>query len=132
MTDNSIDDRIDSFMQEETPSSIAVKSLIRVEKRQKGDTDTDIELKTDLTDDLVRLHSIAQIMSNVLSTDEKTFADNNIIGELVNKLERKLVSKNRMSRTEIVNVARQPDMNMTSDGMQMRDSFMKRLVTPRR
>ena len=132
MTDNSIDDRIDSFMQEETPSSIAVKSLIRVEKRQKGDTDTDIELKTDLTDDLVRLHSLAQIMSNVLSTDEKTFADNNIIGELVNKLERKLVSKNRMSRTEIVNVARQPDMNMTSDGMQMRDSFMKRLVTPRR
>lgn len=122
---DSIEDKLENFMNEQSPTSMAVRSLVDVKKNKSGETDTDIELKTDLDDKNIKLHTKAMVMNDFL---ESVFGES-IIKTVVNIKERKLVSKDRGSRREIVEVARNPDMNMIQGQENM--GFMKRLVTPR-
>ncbi len=123
-----IDDQVDDFILEKSPQSEAVKSLINVKGREKGALETDIELKTDLSDDDTKIHTAVDLLSNVLEMDEETFSSRIVIAQLVNKKERKLLSKNRQSRQEIVNVARQPDTFVTQD-QQQNMGWMKRFFS---
>ncbi len=112
---SSIDERIEGMLKEESAQSEAVKSLINVKEREIGKLGSEIELKTDLSDKDICVHTAVDMMSNLL---EKTFNKKSIIGDLINIKERKLLSKNRQSRREIVEVAKSPDMNMLQDPMQ--------------
>lgn len=119
-----IEDEIDQIIKDETPTGQAVESLIKVKKREKGQ-DSEIELKTDLDESDVCVHTSIDMLNNFLEMGHKDFSKVSVIGELVNKKERKLLSKNRRSRLEIVEVARHPDLNMVQE--QVKDSFVKRL-----
>lgn len=124
-----IDNKLEEMLTEESPTSAAVKSLINVKDRVSG-KDSEIELKTDLDIEQVNVHTIVDLCMGFLEMDEKDFKKNIVGVNLVNKKERKLLSKNRMSRAEIVQVARQPDLNMLPE--QHNEGFLKRFFTSRR
>lgn len=126
------DDVNDVILNDQTPAGEAVKHLIDVKPRVSGMSDTDIELKTDLDSDEIRLHTVADVLSTILESKPDVFNSKCIISDLVNKKERKSLSKNRLSRQEIVAVARQPDMFMGNPEQQQSQGFIKRLFMPRR
>ena len=106
-----IDDEIENILRDESPTTKAVKSLIEVKDREAGKHNSEIELKTDLDSNQICIHTAVSVMNNVLEQSEKDFGKSCILGNLLEIKERKLLSKDRKSRQEIVNVARQPDMN---------------------
>ena len=120
---DTLDDAISNIMKDETAQSQAVKSLIEVKDRQIGKLGSEIELKTDLTERDVCLHTAIDMMANILEMDKESFSKKSIIGNLTTLKERKLLSKDRKSRQEIVEVAKSPDMNMMSNEPQ---SMVKR------
>lgn len=129
--DKSLDETLDSMLKEESAQTEAVKSLIRVKEKVLGELGTDIELKTDLTEKDICLHTSVDMLSFILDMKKGDFAKNAIIGHLTNLKERKLLSKDRKSRSEIVEVAKTPDMKMFSD-MPMQQSPIKRFFMGRR
>lgn len=126
-----LDEAIEGEIREKNPTAEAVTHLLSVKKRLKGEPDTDIELKTDLSENDVKIHTAVDLMASFLSMDDNQFVKTPIISELVNKKERKLLSKDRKSRQEIVDVARQPDMFMDREEVQ-KQSMMKRFFTSRK
>lgn len=121
-----IDESIEGLIKEENPQAEAVRTLINVRDKIKDKLGSDIELKTDLTEKDVIIHTGVDMLNRILST--KDFDKTIITEDLVQLKERKLVSKNRLSRKEIVEVARNPDMNMVDSP---RESFVKRMFSPR-
>lgn len=103
-----IDDDIDKMISEETPQSKSTNALIDVTTRKKGEF-SNIELKTDLTESDVCLHTRAEMLQRFLETkDMKT----PMLSLLVEIKERKLLSKDRKSRLEIVEIGKQPDQSL--------------------
>lgn len=121
-----IDEEIDELIKEDNPTSKAVSSLVEVKDRIKGKLSTDTETKTDLTDVQLRVDTAGAIISHVLEMSSKDFQERCILGILVDSFERKSISKNRLSRQEIVNVARQPDQqNIIPDNSGMLSNFFR-------
>lgn len=123
-----LDEKLDEIIKDESAQARAVKSLIEVRPKIKNTFGSDIEVKTDLNEKDVCLHTAADMLQSFLNV--KSFKDSNIISDLVQLKERKLLSKNRKSRQEIVDVARSPDMTMMQPDNQ--GNFVKRLFTSRK
>lgn len=126
-----IEDQVEQVLKESSPKADAVKALIDVKKRVVGE-DSDVEVKTDLTRDDVSVHSLLDTMSNILEMTPQQFNSKCILAELVHKKERKLISKDRMSRREIVDVARNPDQQILAGTQGQDQSFLKRFFTSRK
>lgn len=132
MVKETLDENIDKLLKEESATTKAVESLITVKDRVTGKA-SEVELKTDLSDDEIKLHTVLAVTSDVLEMDEKTFKTKCILADVIEKKERKALSKNRKSREEIVMVARQPDIQMGGmGGMPQKDNFVKRFFSSRR
>ncbi len=128
--EGSIDQNINDILKEENPTAEAVKALIKVEKRVAGQ-DSEVELKTDLTEDEIKIHTVLGVLSNLIEMKAEDFNSKCILSDVIEKKERKSLSKDRKSRLEIVEVARHPDMNMGfSDGGN--ESFIKRFFSSRK
>ena len=117
-----LDEEVENIFKEENPTATAVNSLVKIEN------DRDVELKTDLSGDEIKIHSVLAVVNDVLEMNEKRFTDKCVLGGLILSKERKSLSKERKSREEIVAVAKQPDMNISQSGMEnaniMRKMFM--------
>lgn len=125
-----IDDSIEGILKESSPQGDAVKALISVEKRNIKDPDTDVELKTDLSSDEIKIHTMMNVIDSMIQ--QKDWGKVSVFSDLINKKERKALSKNRGSRQEIVAVARNPDLNMhdaASDTAPL--SFIQRMFRPK-
>jgi len=125
----SIDDDVDEIIKDDNPTAQAVESLIKVRDQKKGQQ-SEIELKTDLDDSDVCVHTSVDMLQAVLEMEGDDMATKSILGILVNKKERKLLSKDRKSRLEIVEVARHPDMNVSQD--QAKQGFVQRFFSRRK
>lgn len=128
MTDT-IEETLDKVMKDETAQTRAVSSLIDVKDRIAGKIGTDIELKTDLTGKETCIHTAVDMIGFFLKVSPDKFDDMDILPTLTNLKERKLLSKGRKSRDEIVNVAKNPDLNMQQAESQ---GFVRKLFTPKR
>lgn len=129
-----LDESVDEILKEENPTAEAVKSLINVKDREAGKS-SEVELKTDLDDDEIKVHTVLSIMSGVLEMTEENFNKKCILSDVIEKKERKALSKDRKSREEIVMVARQPDIRMGGMDMGMEGQnkgFFKRMFTSRK
>jgi hypothetical protein len=128
-----LDDEVEGEIRDESPQTKAVSALIDIKERSvdsKGKTSRgDVELKTDLTDQDTCSHTVVEFMNELLRFDRGKSHDFDIAGVLVEKKERKLLSLNRKSRIEIVNVARQPDISMMDDNV--KKGLWSKMVTPR-
>ena len=123
-----IDEKIENLVREDNPQAEAVKSLINVQERIKGKRTTDVEIKTDLSEDQIRIHSVLQALSHIIEMDAEEFNETCVLGNVIELIERKSISKNRLGRGEVVNVARNPDTNIGESDM--RQSVLKRFFTP--
>lgn len=123
-----LDEHIDEIIREESAQGRAVKSLIEIKEKKKDKLGSDIEVKTDLDEKQVCVHTAADMLQLFLSS--KSFKNMNIVSDLVELKERKLLSKNRESRREIVEVARTPDMQMINPEQQ--GNFVQKLFTSRK
>jgi hypothetical protein len=109
---------------------IAVEHLVSVKKPEsrKEDFGTEIELKTELSEMDVFVHTVCDEVNRWLSlSKEDDMANINVLGTIVERKERKLLSKGRKSRSEIVEVARPQQQG---DNAQTQN-FIRRLFTPR-
>ncbi len=131
MTEKTIDEKINEAMNETTPTGEAVKALINVEERKAG-KDSDVELKTDLTADEIKVHTVLGVLSNLIEMKAEDFTKKCILSSVIEKKERKSLSKDRKSRTEIVEIARQPDVNMPLGTQSGNESFVKRFFTSKK
>jgi hypothetical protein len=115
----------------DNPTGDAIKSLIRVKPTERA-KDSDVELKTELEgNNEVRGHALLSTCSKVLEMSEAEFSGSIIIGQLIDKKERKAWSKNRRSRSEIVEIARQPEIPRDSLVDARKEGFFRKLFTPR-
>lgn len=130
--DDVTNDALDGMYEEKTATAQAVESLINVSPKLRG-KDSDVELKTDLSLDQVKIHSTLDVLGKAIEMTPKEFKATCILPMVIEKLERKSLSKNRLSRQEIVNVARQPDMSMGMDMQEqnVKKGFIKGLFRPR-
>lgn len=128
MVKPSLDEYTDKILQEENPTAKAVDALINVDDREAGKS-SEVELKTDLTENEVKMHTVLDTLSTTLEMSEKVFSAKSILASVIEKKERKSLSKNRMSRSEIVTVARQPDMNLGFGEPHQKQGFIKRFFT---
>lgn len=126
-----LDEKITSMIREENPTADAVKSLINVADRKAGKVGSDIELKTDLSDEQVCIHTAVDMMTNILEMRPDKFNKDCVIGDLVNLKERKLLSLDRKSRNEIVEIARHPDL-IQQDSTNQQGGFVRKLFTSRK
>jgi hypothetical protein len=122
-------DITDDILREENPQADAVNALIKSRPRVSGEP-SEIELKTDLTSDEVRIHTALDCIGNILEMPKEKFNGSCILSDIVHRKERKALSLNRKSRGEIVNVARNPDQIV--DGGQPQEGFIKRFFSSRR
>ena len=127
-----IDESIEGIIREETAQSKAVSTLIDVKKDKHGELGSDIELKTDLTADQINIHTAGDMLGLFLEMTEKKFSESaNIMRQLIKLKERKSLSKDRKSRGEIVDIARNPDMNMMGmDGGGGGGGMVRRFLSP--
>jgi hypothetical protein len=115
----------------ENPTGEAIKSLIKALPSKRAE-DSDVELKTELEgNNEVRGHALLSVCSKILEMSEKDFNESCIIGQLVDKKERKAWSKNRKSRMEIVEIARQPEIPRDAITDARKEGFFRKLFTPR-
>jgi len=126
----SIDDDVEGALAEDTAQSQAVRSLIQVKEKKKDDVGSDIELKTELTEQQTCIHTQIDILNNILGKANLTKLD--ILNNLIQLKERKLLSLKRKSRGEIVDVARNPDMSLMGMGHPPEQNFTKRFFSSRR
>ena len=130
MNNKTIDENINDILKEDNPTADAVNALIKVRERKAGE-DSEVELKTDLTEDEIKIHTVLAALSNLIEMSPSDFSKKCILSQIIEKKERKSLSKNRLSRQEIVQVAKQPDMNM--GGMGGGDeSFVKKFFTSKK
>lgn len=127
--EKNLDSITDKILSEENPTAEAVKALINVKDKQKGE-ESEIELKTDLTVDEIKIHAVLDMLNNVLEMDNEQFNNRCILSELITKKERKSLSKNRMSRTEIVTVAKHPEMDLGMQQGMKKEGFIRRFFAP--
>jgi hypothetical protein len=125
-----LDDVAEEIINDESASAEAIRSLIKVTAKESG-KDSEVELKTDLSSNEVKIHSIIDILGKIIESSSKEFSTKSIFPLVVEKIERKLLSKERKSRTEIVTVARQPDMNQNEFNVQG-EGAIKRFMLGRR
>ncbi len=111
MKEPNLEENIDKLLNEESAQAKAVSSLIYVKKKVKGELGSDIELKTDLTEKECCIHTGVDMLQHFLAMTPTEFISAPILQNLTTLKERKLLSKDRKSRGEIVDVARNPDMN---------------------
>lgn len=137
--DDTLEETVDEIISQKSPQAVAVDSLINISVSEPGELSSDVETKTDLTEDEIKLHTVVETISSLLASTSEQFMQRNIIGDLVTKKERKSISKHRQSRKEIVELARWPDMQMMgypgmppAGGVQNRPSFIGRLFGRRR
>jgi hypothetical protein len=130
MSEGSLDQFVDNIIKEANPQADAVKSLIEVKKRTRGQLNTEVELKTELSSDEIKKHSLMALLSHVVEMDDDEFSKSCIIGDLIDVKERKSISKDRKSRKEIVDVARNPDLSLQND--EVKEGWLKRFFSPKR
>lgn len=117
MVDDLIEDKVERILREENPTGEAIKSLINIKPRLKGEN-SDVELKTDLSADEVVNHTRLNFIGNILERKRSVFADTNMLNNLIEIKERKAISKERKSRAEIVAISKAPDViSPVSDSM---------------
>lgn len=128
-----LDEQVEGEIREESPQIKAVSALIDVKEKSVDNdgitTRGDVELKTDLTDSDTCAHTVVEFINELMSLDPTQFDKFDVTGVVVEKKERKLLSLNRKSRAEIVNVARQPDVSMMDDNV--KKGIWGRMFTPR-
>lgn len=129
--EKSIDENINEILKEDNPTAEAVNALIKVKDREAG-KDSEVELKTDLTEDEIKIHTVLGVLSNLMEMQPEDFTKKCILSKVIEKKERKSLSKDRKSRLEIVEVARQPDMKMGMMGDVGNESFIKRFFTSKK
>jgi len=129
--EQSIDQNINDILKDENPTAQAVNALIKVGDREAG-KDSEVELKTDLTVDEIKIHTVLGVLSNLIEMNPDDFTKKCILSEVIEKKERKSLSKDRKSRLEIVEVARQPDVNMPLGTNAGNESFVKRFFTSKK
>ena len=127
---NSIDDDVDRLFQDDNPTAEAVRSLINVTSRKKGEN-SEVELKTDLNLDEIKLHTVLETLGLVLEDDHINFNSKCILLNLIEKKERKSISKDRQSRSEIVAIARQPDQ-ILMPGQEQNPGMLKKFFTSKK
>jgi hypothetical protein len=127
----SLDEKTEQLLNDEDATATAVKSLINVDDRAKGKP-SKIELKTDLTENEVKIHSVLAVLNDVIDNGETKFKESCILGTLIERKERKALSKNRLSRGEIVAVAKQPDINGDMGNQMVKENMAKRLFMSQR
>ena len=130
MKDKTLDDEINKFLQDDNAQNKAVSALIDVKDRVQGSLGSDIELKSDLSDKDICLHTAVDMLNNILTMTEAEFMTKPVLSRLTEIKERKLVSKNRQSRKEIVDVARNPDRSTINASEN--SGIMKKWFAPRK
>ena len=95
------------LLNEENAGAEAIRSLLTVDQ-PIGSEPSDIELKTDLSEDEHKILSVLLPVDSIL-TDKNALKTKSFIGMITNRHQRLALSKDRKSRSEIVAVARQPD-----------------------
>ena len=119
-----------SIVGDSSATSRAVDTFITIARTKKGE-ESDTELKTDLSDDEVRIHSLLHTLSDVFDMNSVQFKSKCVLGIVINRKERKAWSKDRKSRTEIVEIVRQPAFPGEMGQNVRRESFVRRLFTPK-
>lgn len=130
MVAKTIDENINEILKDENPTAQAVNALIKVEDREAG-KDSDVELKTDLNEDEIKIHTVLGVLSNLIEMKPEDFTKKCILSKVIEKKERKSLSKDRKSRLEIVEVARHPDVNMMAQPTG-NESFIKKFFTSKK
>ena len=77
---------------------------------------------------MVCFHTAGDMLNDVLGMDKTKFNTECILGDLIAIKERKLLSLDRKSRQEIVEISRRPDESSIENRRQ--ENFVKRLFTP--
>lgn len=122
-----IEDVIKDSLKNKTASLLAVETLVSVKnKEHKEDFGTDVELKTDLDERSVIVHSLLDEVSRILMLSPSDFNKEIVVPKIVERKERKLLSKNRKSREEVVRVAK-PEESVE----EKRAGIFSRLFTPK-
>lgn len=130
MVAKTIDENINEILKDENPTAQAVNALIKVEDREAG-KDSDVELKTDLNEDEIKIHTVLGVLSNLIEMKPEDFTKKCILSKVIEKKERKSLSKGRKSRLEIVEVARHPDVNMMGQPTG-NESFIKKFFSSKK
>jgi hypothetical protein len=126
-----LDDITTQLMDEKSAQKIAVESLIKIAPRNEFEKfSSEVELKTDLTENEIISHSVLDILDIFTKSIEK-FSSKSVMAEIVNKKERKLLSKDRKSRTEIVDVAKAPMFPAGEMEGMRQESAVRRFFKPR-
>lgn len=128
-----IDDKIEQIIHEESANAEAIRSLINVKDRRKG-KNSDVELKTDfINEEQLINHTKGAVIGRVLEMNKSDFAKSNFFMELIETKERKSISRNRLSRREIVELSRVPDPPALFDvpPVEQKQGFFKKLFTPK-
>lgn len=122
-----IEDVIKESLKNKTASLLAVETLVNVRTKAKDSEDfgSDVELKTDLSEREVIVHSLLDEISRILNMTPAEFKQDIVVPKMVERKERKLLSKNRKSREEVVRVAKPEDTEQQQRG------FLSRLFSPK-
>jgi hypothetical protein len=127
--ESNIDETIDKLIREENAQAQAVKTLITAKPREDGVLGTDVETKTDLKEQQTCWHTQGGLINSALEMSPEQFGEKCILGDLIDLKERKLLSLERKSRLEIVEIAKNPEV--TSDERKQENLF-KKFFTPRK
>ena len=126
-----LDEKTEQLLNDEDATATAVKSLINVEDNVKGKPSS-VELKTDLTENEVKIHAVLAVLNDVIDNGEVSFKKTCVLGGLIERKERKALSKNRLSRGEIVAVAKRPDINGDMGQQIVKENMAKKLFVSQR
>lgn len=119
----------EEVINEATAKDKAVESLINVAPKMKG-KNSEVELKTDLTEADVCLHTQAAMLGKMIDLIDKPLEKaEELITDVIETKERKLLSKDRRSRLEIVEIAKSPETFMAA-GEENR-GFLSRFFKPK-
>jgi hypothetical protein len=123
-----LEDTIRQSMIPEDAGVIGVKHLVTVRNREKEDFGSEVELKTDLDSEDVFIHTVCDFANWIFTMDDanKKLEDINILGRIVEQKERKRLSLDRKSRSEVVMIAKRPEDSAPIENK----SFWRKMFTP--
>jgi len=126
-----LDEVADKILKDDSAQKKAVEALIELKPLQdKNHTET--EIKTDFeNENTVIAHTVADTINQFIF-DSKNFGKLSVLGRIVDKKERKLLSLKRRSRTEIVEVAKNPDMSINDMQSVRGEGAVRKFFAPRR
>ena len=81
MADKTLDENINEILKDENPTAQAVNALIKVDERKSG-KDSDVELKTDLTEDEIKVHTVLGVLSNLIEMSPEDFSKKCILSAI--------------------------------------------------